>query len=126
VSDKETVKILMIEDNELHRQMYGMQFRQAGYVNFTAVSTGGEGLRIMTKEKPDLLLLDIALDNMDGVEVLKRVRDNEGLADLPVIVLSNMREEDKGSEVRKLGIKDYILKAELLPREIVERVERNL
>ena len=122
--DSKLVKILMIEDDATHRQMYGMQFKQSGFTHFETVSSGQEGLNAIEKEHPDLVLLDIGLEDIDGIEVLKRLKADSATADIPVIVLSNMREKDKGEQAQQLGAVDYILKAKYLPREIVERVER--
>jgi len=116
----------MIEDDATHRQMYGMQFKQSGFANFSAVSSGQEGLDSIEKDAPDLILLDIGLEDIDGIEILKRLKDNSATTDIPVIVLSNMREKDKGEQAQQLGAADYILKAKYLPREIVERVEHFL
>ncbi|MBI1833755.1 MAG: response regulator [Candidatus Andersenbacteria bacterium] len=126
MSEPKLVKILMIEDDATHRQMYGLQFKQSGFTSFEAVASGQEGLDSMQKSHPDLILLDIGLEDIDGIEVLKRLKADSSTADIPVIVLSNMREKDKGEQAQQLGAVDYILKAKYLPREIVERVERFL
>lgn len=119
-------KILFIEDDSIHRQMYGFQFKQLGFTNFTTVSSGQDGLDAVKQDLPDLILLDIGLEDIDGIEVLRRLKADTATANVPVIVLSNMREQDKGEEARKLGAVDYVLKARFLPREIVARVERFL
>lgn len=116
----------MIEDNATHRQMYGLQFKQAGFEGFYTASTGQEGLDLVRKDHPDLLLLDIGLEDIDGIEVLKQLKADSSTADIPVIVLSNMREKDKGEQAQQLGAVDYMLKAKYLPREIVERIEQFL
>ena len=108
----------------MHRQMYGLQFKRAGYTHFSTAESGREGLEAMKENHPDLLLLDIALEDMDGLEVLRSMRKDEELTDIPVIVLSNMREKDKGSEARQLGAVDYLLKAQFLPREVVAHIEQ--
>jgi two-component system phosphate regulon response regulator PhoB len=119
-------KILMIEDDATHRQMYGLQFKQSGFTTFSAVSSGQEGLDVIKKDKPDLILLDVGLEDMDGIEVLSCLKKDSSTADIPVIMLSNMREKDKGDQASQLGAVDYILKAKFLPKEIVERVEHFL
>lgn len=116
----------MIEDDATHRQMYGMQFKQSGFTHFETVSSGQAGLDAIKKDRPDLILLDIGLEDIDGIEVLKRLKTDSATFEIPVIVLSNMREKDKGEQAQQLGAVDYILKAKYLPREIVERVEQFL
>ena len=124
MQDPKQAKILMIEDDEMHRQMYDLQFKRSGYTYFSSVESGQRGLELMRENRPDLLLLDMALEDMDGLEVLRDMRAEERLSSIPVIVLSNMREKDLGSEVRKLGAVDYLLKAQFLPREVVVHVEQ--
>lgn len=121
--------ILMIEDNKMHRFMYDFEFKLQGYTHFEAVATAQEGLNIIHKKKPDLILLDLVLEgtgDLDGLDVLKRVKEDPSTADIPVIILSNKREKDMAEEVGRLGAADYILKAKYLPREIVERVQQFL
>lgn len=124
--DPKQAKILMIEDDETQRQMYGLQFKVSGYTNFSSVESGQEGLKAMKASRPDLILLDIRLEDMDGLEVLRSMQKDEKLSGIPVIVLSNMREKDKGDEARELGAVEYLLKVHLLPREVVAHVERFL
>lgn len=122
-------KILMIEDNKQHRFMYDFQFKQLGYNNFKAVATAQEGIDIVKKEHPDVVLLDLILEgtlDLDGLEVLKKIKGDPETAKIPVIILSNKREKDMAEEVKRLGAADYILKAKFLPREIVERVHQFL
>lgn len=109
--------------------MYVFQFKRMGYNNFRAVATAQAGLKSIKNNPPDLALLDLVLEDalgMDGIEVLKQIKADPATANVPVIILSNKREEDMANEVKKLGAADYILKARFLPREIVERVEQFL
>ena len=124
MEDLKQTKILMIEDEAMHRHMYGLQFKQNGYENFSSAESGEKGLKAMKENKPDLLLLDIGLEDMDGIEVLKRMKADENLKNISVIVLSNMREKDKGAEARELGADLYLLKADYLPQEVLAKVER--
>ncbi len=124
--DSQKAKILMIEDDTTHRLMYSLQFKQSGFESFTAVATGREGLNSIKKNRPDLILLDIGLADMDGIEVLKQIKADPTISSIPVIMLSNMREKDKGEQAQQLGAADYLLKAQYLPQEIVEKVEQFL
>lgn len=122
-------KILMIEDDKMHRYMYDFQFKQMGYENFKAVATAHEGLESIKNDLPDLVLLDLVLEgtlDLDGLKVLKKIKDDPATAKVPVIIISNKREKDMAEEVKRLGAADYILKAKYLPREIVERIHQFL
>lgn len=126
MSEPKPAKILLIEDNATHQQMYSLQFKQSGFTDFSIATTGQEGLEAAKQNHPDLILLDIGLEDIDGIEVLKQLKADSGTANIPVMVLSNMREKDKGDQAHQLGAVDYILKARYLPREVVERVRQFL
>lgn len=119
-------KILMIEDDAIHQQMYSFQFKKSGFTDFSVAASGQTGLEAAKKNHPDLILLDLGLEDIDGIEVLKQLKADGATANIPVIVLSNMREKDKGEEVRQLGAEEYLLKAHYLPREIMEKVKQFL
>jgi CheY-like chemotaxis protein len=126
MKDKSQFKILMIEDNETHRFMYDFQFKKSGYEGFQAVATGEEGLDIIKKEKQDLIFLDLILadnEGLDGMEVLRKIKSNPESKNTPVLVLSNKREKDMGEEASRLGAAGYLLKAQFVPRQIVEQAE---
>jgi len=126
MTELKDIKILMIEDDETHRKMYAFQFEKAGFVNFKTVASGQAGLYAAQQEEYDLILLDIGLEDIDGIAVLEQLKADSITTDIPVVVLSNMREEDRGEKAKELGAVDYILKAKYLPREVVERVKNIL
>ncbi len=84
---------------------------------------GEEGLRKTEEEKPQLVLLDIILPGMDGFEVLKRMKENPELAKIPVILLTNLGQQEDVERGMSLGAKDYLVKAHFTPGEIVEKVK---
>jgi CheY-like chemotaxis protein len=129
MQDVKQAKILMIEDNSQHRFLYKFQFEKSGYVNFKAVATAQEGLESIEKETPDLILLDLILagvSSSDSLTILKRLKTTPATAQVPIIILSNKREEDMGEKVREAGAVDYILKARYFPEEVVERIGKFL
>lgn len=126
MADITQTKILMIEDDSIHRQMYSLAFKQAGFNNFLVAENGQQGLDKTKEEHPDLILLDLGLEDINGTDVLKELKKDSDTSDIPVIVLSNMREQDKGREVREFGAADYLLKAHYLPREVMEKVKKFL
>lgn len=129
MKNKGDAEILMIEDNETHRFIYGFQFEKAGYSKFKAVATAEEGLAFINNTPPDIVLLDLVLTGeikSDGISVLKEIKKNPKSKEIPVVVISNKREKDMGRTVKRLGANGYILKAQYVPRQIVEQVERFL
>lgn len=118
-------KILLIEDDRVLCEMYRLKFLVAGLE--LGVAFGGyEGLDRAKKDKPDLILLDVKMNDLDGFEVLKRLRSDPTLAGIPVFLLTNMGERDNAEEGRRLGAEAYILKAKTLPIDIVNRVKARL
>ena len=76
--------------------------------------------------KPDFVILDIMMPKLSGIEFLKRLRQNQVGADVPVIVLSNLSEKKEMEEARRLGVKEYLIKSSLTPKDIVEKVKEYL
>lgn len=122
--DLKKAKILLVEDDRILCDMYRIKFQVSGLNIFNAYG-GYEGLDMAKKVKPDLILLDIKMDDLDGFEVLKRLKADPSLMRVPVILLTNMSESKNEEEGLKLGAEAYILKSKTLPQDIVNRaVER--
>ncbi|MBI2217509.1 MAG: response regulator [Candidatus Rokubacteria bacterium] len=115
--------ILIIEDDRVLRRACEASLRRRGFT-VLAVGDGEEGLRLARAERPDLVLLDLLMPRMTGVEVLRALRAAEETRDLPVIVLSNSSRPDDVQEVQALGIVDYLVKANLSLQALGDRVER--
>ena len=118
-------KIAIIEDDQVINQMYRMKFEAAGFDVATA-SDGEAGVAIVKKFHPDLILLDLQMPNMSGVEALSLIRALPSHKQTPVIVLTNLGEEEAPDGLRKLGVHSYIVKADFTPRQVVERVKHAL
>ncbi|MEO8691766.1 MAG: response regulator [Candidatus Saccharimonas sp.] len=115
-------KIAIIEDDQVINQMYRMKFEAAGF-DVYAADDGASGLKLIEKIKPKIILLDLQMPNMSGAEVLKAVRGKSWGADIPVIILTNLGEEEAPKSLRELGIHSYIVKADLTPSQVVSRVK---
>ena len=118
-------KIAISEDDQVINQMYRMKFEAAGFDVATA-SDGEAGVAIVKKFHPDLILLDLQMPNMNGVEALSLIRALPSHKQTPVIVLTNLGEEEAPDGLRKLGVHSYIVKADFTPRQVVERVKHAL
>ena len=114
-------KILIVEDDGFIREIYVTKFLHEGFLVISA-ENGIQALEKIAGELPDLILLDIVMPYMDGIETLKRIRQTEGLANIPVIMLSNISEREKVDESLVLGISGYLVKSNFLPQEIVNKV----
>ena len=117
--------VLLIEDDLLLYEMYKMKFDVSG-LHLLVAHGGYDGLAVAKREKPDLILLDIKMDDLDGFEVLKRLKADPSLQSIPVFLLTNMGEKDNAEKGLQLGAEAYIMKAKVLPSEIVARVTTRL
>jgi DNA-binding response OmpR family regulator len=118
-------KIAIIEDDPTINQMYRMKFEATGF-DVQLASDGERGVALVESFRPDLILLDMQMPVMTGHEALKRIRAEPWGKDIPVIVLTNMGEEESPKELRALGIESYIVKADLTPSQVVDRVKETL
>jgi len=102
-------RLLVIDDNETNRDLLSRQLARYGYVVATA-SDGKEGLDRLEKEDYDLVLLDVIMPRMDGVETLQRIQADDRLATIPVIMLSSLDEVDSAVRCIEMGALDYVSK----------------
>ena len=116
------IKILIVEDEKILSEMYTEKFQQAG---FSVVSTpeAEDGLEVAKREKPDLIILDILLPKGDGISFLQRIREEPGIALTPVVVFSNFDDPPTKKAAFRLGVKDYLIKTNYTPREIIEKIK---
>lgn len=115
------LKILLVEDDEMLHGMYTQKFKNQGYEVISAYN-GAEGVELSEKEKPDLILLDVIMPKMDGFVALKKIRKNEVTAGIPVILLTNLGQEEDVKKGKELGANDYFIKANHTPQEVVDKV----
>lgn len=115
-------KIAIIEDDTVINQMYRMKFEAAGFDVATA-DNGEAGVAMAEKFKPEIILLDLQMPHMSGAEALEKIRASTWGAKTPVIILTNLGEEEAPKSLRLLGIHSYIVKADLTPSQVVSRVK---
>jgi DNA-binding response OmpR family regulator len=118
-------KIAIVEDDLAISQMYRIKFEADGYQVETA-ENGRLGLELAEKMKPDIILLDLMMPEMNGDQMLGLLRKASWGKDIKVIILTNMGEQEIPAEVRKLGVSDVILKADMTPRQVAELVKTTL
>jgi len=114
--------ILIIEDDKFLRELVIRKLIKEGYETSEAVD-GEEGIKKIKEEKPDLILLDLILPGIDGFEVLSKMREDPALAQIPVIILSNLGQKDDVEKGLKMGAVDYLIKAHFTPGEIIEKIK---
>jgi len=118
-------KIAIIEDDPVISQMYRLKFESDGF-EVELAPDGRIGVDLVEHMKPDMILLDLQMPEMSGTEALTIIRKKDWGKNIPVIVLTNMGEEEAPKELKALGVHSYIVKANLTPRQVVERVKEAL
>lgn len=119
------MKILVIEDDMFLQTLIARKFVNAG-IEVVAVTNGREALELFLKEKPDVVLLDIMLPDVDGFEILKSVGENSYLKTIPIIVFSNLSDEEHIERALSLGAKAYIVKAQFTLDQLITRISEVL
>lgn len=118
-------KIAIIEDDQAISQMYRFKFEAEGYTVETA-GNGKLGLELAEKMKPDIILLDLMMPEMNGDEMLEQLRKTGWGKNTKVIVLTNMGEQEIPAKIKELGVSGVILKADMTPRQVAEVVKQQL
>src|SRR3990172_6813398 len=88
--------------------------------------SGREGLKMIEENEPDLVILDIVMPDGDGFFVLEKMRKNPKMKDIPVIMHTNLYSESDKEEALKLGAKEYVVKAQITPKQLAEIVKKNI
>jgi two-component system sensor histidine kinase/response regulator len=118
-------KIAIIEDDQAISQMYRIKFEAEGYDVETA-DNGKLGLELAEDMKPDVILLDLMMPEMTGDQMLQELRKTDWGKDIKVIILTNMGEQEAPPILKELGVKRFIVKAEMTPRQVAEMVKAEL
>lgn len=123
MSDKQ--KILIVEDEKILLEAIAKKLEKSGFVVITATN-GEEGIKKIKEESPNLILLDILMPKMNGIEVLEVMNKDPELSKIPVIIISNSGQPVEIERALSLGVRDYLVKAEFDPDEVVTKVNNVL
>jgi putative two-component system response regulator len=125
VSTPPPATVLIVDDDPVISMMYALGLERAGYSVLVA-KDGKAGLELAAKSLPDLILLDLRIPILDGIEVLKGLAADSATSSIPVLMLSNHSESDLVKRVLSLGAKEYIVKIETTPAEVAAVAARYL
>lgn len=118
-------KILLIEDEEVMIDLLQKKLIKEGY-DVSVARDGEKGLEAMKEVKPSLVLLDIVMPKMGGLEVMEEMVKDKELKKIPVIVVSNSGQPVEIDRAQKLGAKDWLIKTEFDPQEVIDKVARQI
>jgi DNA-binding response OmpR family regulator len=117
--------ILLVEDDVFLSGIYQKKFEMEGY-KVTAVDNGEKVLPEAKKKSPDIILLDILLPKMDGFTVLSKLKEDDQVKNIPVILLTNLGQKDDVEKGLEMGAADYLIKAHFKPSEVVDKIKEVL
>jgi len=118
-------KILIVEDEKILAEIYRDKFTEAGF-EVSSTFEAEEGLKLAKKEKPDLIVLDILLPRENGVYFLTELKNDLEISSIPVVVFSNFDDPETKRTALRLGVKDYLIKTNYTPKEIVAKIKNYL
>jgi len=118
-------KILLVEDDKDLLFLMSKKLTDAGFDVVTS-ETGSDALERVTKDVPELVLLDILLPDIDGLTVLNEISKNPATKDLPVIILSNLADQGSLDQAAAIGKYEYLIKAKTDLNEVVKHVKKKL
>ncbi|MEK9135270.1 MAG: response regulator [Patescibacteria group bacterium] len=116
-------QILLVEDDPFLADIYSTKLKASGF-NVEVAPNGDKCLSLVMEKKFDLVLLDIVLPQMDGWEILKKLKEMTKTKLLPVIILSNLSQKAEVEKGLKLGAVKYLIKAHYTPSEVVDEVKK--
>jgi len=118
-------KILIIEDEEIMCSLLRGRLANEGY-DVRVAKDGEDGLRAMREDKPDLVLLDIIMPKKDGFEVMAEMKNDKNLHNVPIVIISNSGQPVELNKARDLGAKDWLIKTEFDPIDVLEKVKKQI
>lgn len=120
MSEKKQIKILLVDDDKFLLDMYSLKFKKSGLDIDVSSTTQGAYEKLNNGEEYDIVLLDIIMPGMDGVELLQKIRVEKLAKESVIIMLTN--QADDYEKAKSLGVDGYIIKASTVPSEVVEKV----
>jgi DNA-binding response OmpR family regulator len=118
-------KVLIIEDEEIIRGILKKKIEGEGY-QVEVAEDGKEGVEKIKEVIPDIIILDIVMPRMDGFAVLEEMKKDENIANIPVIIVSNSGQPVEIDKVKEYGVKDWIVKTEFDPQEVINKIKAQL
>ncbi|EKD79610.1 MAG: Response regulator receiver protein [uncultured bacterium] len=114
--------ILVVEDESFLSKVLAERLEDEGFGRIDVAGNGEEAITKVKQHRPDIILLDMILPKMNGFEVLETLQADTKLATIPVLVLSNLGQDQDIEQAKKLGARDYIVKSNFSLQKVVEKI----
>lgn len=118
-------KVLIVEDEQTLIDMYSLKLEKEGLLVCKAMD-GEEAIEVAKAEKPDVIFLDVMLPKVDGFSVLEQLREIKDFSKTPVVMLTNLGQEEDSEKGKKLGATAYLIKANVTPAELATKAKEIL
>lgn len=118
-------KILIADDDPFLIKIYSTRFTQDGH-DVIACTDGESALRQTIEEQPDLVVLDIMLPRLSGLDVLTALQEDKKTKSIPVVFMSNLSQEEEQKEAKDRGATDFLVKAKYTPSQVIEALQKYL
>lgn len=115
-------RVLIVDDDQFLVSALKERFEKIGFLTSTAYD-GNEALEKVSKDSPDLILLDLIMPGMDGVSVLKKLKSDNKTKDIPIVILTNLVDDSLASQIKEQGGSGYFLKNEHNFDAVIEAVK---
>lgn len=123
--EAKTALLLVAEDDQFYANLYRTKLEKEGF-SVVVASNGTETLELLKKHRPNLVILDLIMPETDGFEILKKLKKETWAKNVPVIVLSNLGQEEDINRAKELGAYKYVIKSNVSIHQMVESVEEAL
>ncbi len=120
-NEVQKIKALMVDDDTFLVSLYKKMGEESG-VELQTASSGEEALTLLVDFVPDVIALDMSMAGLSGLDTLKEIRAKNLAPNAKIIILSNTSEDDAVSEAKGLGVEHFIVKASLLPSQVMEEL----
>jgi CheY-like chemotaxis protein len=122
MNEEKKYNVLIVDDDKFLLEMYALKFKSLGHDTHTAVGPTEALTKLRAGDAPDVLILDVIMPTMDGLELLETVRKENLCPKAVVVMLTNESDPAKIEKAKSLGVSGYIVKATSIPSEVVEEV----
>jgi len=122
--EKKNIKVLIVDDDKFLLGMYSLKFANNGYDVDTTLGSMSALEKLRAGDKPDIILLDIIMPHMTGLELLKTIREEKLVPGATIVMLTNQSQSSDIEEAKRLNVEGYIVKAATIPSEVLREVEK--
>jgi len=118
-------KVLLVDDDVTLHDMYAERLRAEGY-NIISAFDGEEALEKVSKEKPDIILLDIMMPKINGIDVMKKLCEDQTTNNIPIILLTALVQEINKVKSMMKEHDSYLIKSEIMPADVIATIQKAL